>query len=105
MTTREKNINKIDVVNINLNRLSKIRVYTSLNMIAIYNRLRIKKDDEWKTTFKTRYEHFEYIVLSFDFINAFVTFQKFVNKILIERLNFIVISYLNDIVIYFNNMK
>ena len=100
-----KNKYFLSLIDESLDRLSEIRVYTSLNMIATYNRLRIKKDDEWKTTFKTRYEYFEYIVLSFDLINAFVIFQSFVNKILIERLNFIVIIYLNDIVIYFNNMK
>ena len=100
-----KNKYSLSLIDESLNHLSKTRVYTSLNMIATYNRLRIKKDDEWKTTFKTRYEHFEYIVLFFDLINASATFQSFVNKILIERLNFIVIVYLNDIVIYFNDMK
>ena len=100
-----KNRYLLSLIDESLNRLSKIRVYTSLNMIATYNRLRIKRDDEWKTTFKTRYKHFEYIVLFFDLTNAFATFQSFVNKILIERLNFIVIIYLNDIVIYFNDMK
>ena len=74
-------------------------------MIAIYNRFRIKKENEWKTAFRTRYEHFEYIVLSFDFTNAFAIFQNFVNKILIERLDLIVIIYLNDIVIYFMNRE
>ena len=39
----------------------------------------------------------------FDFINAFATFQNFVNKILIERLNLSIIVYLNDIIIYFKN--
>ena len=88
-----------------LNRLNKTRIYTNFDMITTYNKLRIKKNDEWKTTFKTRYKHFEYIVLFFDFINAFATFQNFVNKILIERLNLIVIIYLNNIIIYFINKK
>ena len=100
-----KNRYSLSLIDESLNRSNKARVYTSLDMIAIYNRLRIKKENEWKTTFRTRYEHFEYIVLSFDFTNAFATFQNFVNKILIERLNLIVIIYLNDIVIYFMNKK
>ena len=100
-----KNRYFLSLIDESLNRLSKTRVYTSLDMIATYNRLRIKEDDEWKTTFKTRYEHFEYTVLFFDLINAFATFQSFVNKILIERLNLTVIIYLNDIVIYFMNRE
>ena len=98
-----KNRYSLSLIDESLNRLSKARIYTSLDMITTYNRLRIKKNDEWKTTFKTRYEHFEYIVLFFDLTNAFATFQSFVNKILTERLDFTVIIYLNDIVIYFMN--
>ena len=100
-----KNKYLLSLIDESLNRLSKTRVYTSLDMIAAYNRLRIKKDEEWKTTFRTRYEHFEYTVLFFDLTNAFATFQSFVNKILIERLNLTVIIYLNDIVIYFMNRE
>ena len=100
-----KNRYSLSLIDESLNRLSKARVYTSLDMIAIYNRLRIKKENEWKTAFRTRYEHFEYIVLSFDFTNAFAIFQNFVNKILIERLNLTIIIYLNDIVIYFMNRE
>ena len=100
-----RNRYSLSLIDESLNRLSKTRIYTSLDMIATYNRLRIKEDDEWKTTFRTRYEHFEYIVLLFDLTNAFATFQDFVNKILIERLDLTVIIYLNDIVIYFMNKK
>ena len=39
----------------------------------------------------------------FGLTNAFATFQGFVNKILIERLDLFVIVYLNDIVIYFKD--
>ena len=103
LTTKNKYF--LSLIDESLNRLNKTRIYTNLDMITTYNRLRIKEDDEWKTTFRIRYEHFEYIVLFFDFINAFATFQNFVNKILIEQLNLIVIIYLNDIIIYFMNEK
>ena len=98
-----KNRYSLSLIDESLNRLSKARKYTSLDMIAIYNRLRIKKKNEWKTAFKTRYEHFEYIVMLFDLTNASATFQNFVNKILIERLDLSIIVYLNDIIIYFKN--
>ena len=100
-----KNRYSLSLIDESFDRFSKARIYTSFDMIATYNRLRIKKDDEWKTTFRTRYEHFEYIVLFFDFTNAFATFQSFVNKILTERLDFCVIIYFDDIVIYSMNRK
>ena len=100
-----KNRYFLSLIDENLDRFSKIRIYTNFDMIATYNKFRIKKNDEWKTTFRTRYEHFEYIVLFFDFINVFATFQNFVNKILTKRFDFCVIVYLDDIVIYFMNRK
>ena len=100
-----KNKYSLSLIDESLDRLNKVRIHTNLDMIATYNKLRIRKENEWKTTFRTRYEHFEYIVLLFDFTNAFATFQSFVNNILTKRLDLCVIIYLNDIVIYFINRK
>ena len=83
-----------------IDRFSKIKIYTRLNITIAYHRLRIRKDDEWKTTFRTRYDHFEYQVLFFDFTNAFASFQVYINKVLTEKLNVCVIVYLNDIIVY-----
>ena len=100
-----KNRYFLSLIDESFDRFSKIRIYTSFDMIATYNKFRIRKNDEWKTTFRTRYEHFEYIVLFFDFINVFATFQNFVNKILTKRFDLCVIIYFDDIVIYFMNKK
>ena len=100
-----KNRYSLSLIDESFDHFSKIRIYTSLDIIAAYNRFRIKKNDEWKTAFRTRYEHFEYIVLFFDFTNAFATFQNFVNKILTKRFDFCVIVYFDDIVIYSMNRK
>ena len=62
--------------------------------------MRICKSDEWKTAFRTWYNHFEYQVILFGLSNAPVTFQRYVNKILAEKLDIFVIVYLNDILIY-----
>ena len=57
-----------------LNRLSEAKTFTKLNLKNVYHRIRIRRDDEWKTTFRTRYEYFEYQVISFDLINTLATF-------------------------------
>ena len=36
-----------------LNRLGKARRFTQLELTSTYHRMRIRKEDEWKTTFKT----------------------------------------------------
>ncbi len=50
--------------------------------------------------FKTRYDHFKYQVMPFWLTNALATFQGYINKILAEKLNNVVIMYLDDIFIY-----
>ena len=57
------------------------------------------------TTFRTRYDNFKYIVISFEFVNASVTFQTLINKILQELMNYICVIYLDDILIYFKTCK
>ena len=108
-----KNLNELTIKNRyllffikkSLNRFVDVKRYTKLNLTTVYHRLKIKKNDEWKTTFRTRYEHFEYNVFFFDFINVLAFFQNLINKIFVEKLNVFVIVYLNDIMIYSINEK
>ena len=108
-----KNLNELTIKNRyslffikkSLNRFVDVKRYTKLNFTTVYHRLKIKKNDEWKTTFRTKYEHFEYNVFFFDFINVSTFFQNLINKIFVEKLNVFVIVYLNDIMIYSINEK
>ncbi len=56
-------------------------------------------------TFWTRYEHYEYTVMSFKLKNALVIFQRLINDILREYLDDFVIIYLDDILIYSDNLE
>ena len=51
-------------------------------------------------TFRTRYNHFEYLIISFNLVNASATFQIYINKILINLIDITYVVYLNDILIY-----
>jgi len=57
-----KNRYPIPLIQETLNRLSKAKVYTKLDIIGAFNRLRIAEGDEWLTAFRTRYGLFEYLV-------------------------------------------
>ncbi len=65
--------------------------------------MRIREGDEWKTAFRTRYGHFEYQVMPFRLTNAPATFQSYINKILVKKLDVLVIIYLDEILIYTEN--
>ena len=86
-----------------LNRLSEVKIFTKLNLCDIYHQIRICCDNEWKTAFCTHYEHFKYLIMLFDLINALTIFQVYINQIMCNILDVYCIVYLNDILIYFKN--
>ncbi|PMD12208.1 hypothetical protein NA56DRAFT_587582, partial [Hyaloscypha hepaticicola] len=53
-----------------------------------------------KIVFKTRYRHFEYFIIPFRLVNILIIFQVYINIILIGLLNYFVIIYLDNILIY-----
>ncbi len=61
--------------------------------------MRIKKCNEWKTAFKTRYGYFKYQMTPLGLFNAPASFQDSINKIMAEKLNIFVIVYWDDILI------
>ena len=70
-----KNRYPLPLVGESIDRLATAKRYTQLDLTAAYHRLRTKKGDEWKTAFRTRYDHFEYEVLPFGLTNVPATFE------------------------------
>ncbi len=86
-------------------RLSEVKWFTSLNLKEAYYWVQMKKGEEWKTTFQTRYRHYKYTVMSFELKNASVIFQRLINDTLREYLNDFTITYLDDILIYSDDLE
>ena len=55
-----KNRHSLLLITKTLNRFNDFKRFTKFNFKNVYHWIRIKRDDEWKTIFRTRYEHFEY---------------------------------------------
>lgn len=81
-------------------RLGTAKVFTKLDLRGAYHLIRIREGDEWKTAFRTRFGHFEYLVMPFGLCNAPATFQHFVNDVFRDFLDLYVIVYLDDILIF-----
>jgi len=96
-----KNHHSLSLISETLDRLSKVKQFTKLNLKNIYHCLRIWHEDEWKMMFHTHYNHFKYMIMLFDLINTSVIFQTYINKILTKLLNDFCVIYLNDILIFF----
>ena len=83
----------------------KARVYSKINLCHAYHLVHIADGDEWKTAFRTRYGSFEWSVMLFGLTNAPMAFQRFMNNIFSNLLDVCVVIYLDDILIYLNNMS
>lgn len=86
-----------------LNRLCRAKIFIKLDIIAAFNRLRIREDDEALTAFKTRFGLYEYLIMSFELCNDSASFQHYINDTLQEYVNMFCTAYLNDILIYSDN--
>jgi len=75
-------------------------IFIKLEQKDSYHFIRIRKRDEWKTAFCTRYGHYEYKVVPFGLVNAPATFQALMNTIVREFLDDGALVYLDDILIY-----
>ena len=71
----------------------------------MYHLVRIAKGDEWKTVFKTRYSSYEWLVMPFGLTNSPAAFQRFMNDILGDLLDKCIVVYLDDILVYSDNLK
>jgi len=83
----------------------KARVYSKIDLRHAYHLVRIADGEEWKTALRTRYGSFEWSVMPFGLTNAPVAFQRFMNDIFSDLLDVCVMIYLDDILIYSNNMS
>ncbi|KAI7909302.1 hypothetical protein M9X92_011710 [Pyricularia oryzae] len=82
--------------------------YKQLNDITIknsYNLIRIKEGEKWKTAFRTRRGHYEYLVMPFGLTNAPATFQTIINHVFRKCLNIFVVVYLDDILVFSKTLE
>jgi len=84
---------------------NKARIYSKIDLRSAYHLVHIVEGDKWKTTFHTRYGSFEWLVMPFGLFNAPAAFQCFMNEILADLLDVCVVVYLDDILIYSENLE
>jgi hypothetical protein len=83
-----------------LDKLSKAKYFTKLDVIAAFNKIRVAEGHEWLTAFRTRFGLFESLVTPFGMSNAPATFQARINDVLREYLDVFCTAFIDDVLVY-----
>ena len=101
-----KNSYPLPLISDLVNKLSKAKYFTKLDVRWGYNNVRMKEGDEWKAAFRTNRGLFEPLVMFFGLTNSPATFQTMMNDLFKDVIDAgCVIIYMDDILIFTETLE
>ena len=82
------------------NQLKGANVFSKIDLRSGYHQLRIKDVDVHKRVFRTRYGHYECLVIPFGLTNALAAFMDLMNRVFRPYVDQFVVVFIEDILVY-----
>jgi hypothetical protein len=98
-----KNKYPLPRINILFDQLADAKVFSKVYLRSGYHQIKICLEDVPKTAFSTRYELYEYLVMSFELTNAPTHFMYLMNSVFMPELDKFVMVFIDDILVYSKN--
>jgi hypothetical protein len=80
-------------------------VFSKIDLHSSYHQIKFRAEDIPKTAFTTRYDLFEYLIMSFGLTNTPTHFMYLMNSIFMPELDKFIMVFIDDILIYSRSMK
>ena len=95
-----KNLYLLPTIDDLFDQLRGVRVYSKIDLRTGYHQLRVREIDIPKTTFRTRFRHFEFTVMPFGLTNEPTAFMDLLHRVFQPYLDQFVVVFVDDIFIY-----
>jgi hypothetical protein len=95
-----KNKYPLPRIDILFDQLAGAKVFSKIDLRSGCHQIKIRTKDIPKAAFTTRYDLFEYLVMSFGLTNAPAHFMYLMNSVFMSELDKFVLVFIDDILIY-----